>query len=400
MRCTTRPAVTPLGAPRRVRHHGPMRLPHRIATTIALGALTLVAAGCGDDSSNQGADDGSLLGLLGEVPASAVDGAEAVEIIFGDLEAATAGAGLERPDPADATAVRDWSAVITGVMSPVEPEFRFVIPGDSLTPTSWVRLDEMRAELGWTVGDLDQFVDVAALPSRFMVATVREGVEDSIGDAIGDADDGIWFLGGEDFAVDVAGSTAARPIGESLRIAAGDGLLAVSRSTPPLAEWIDGPEESLADDEGLAAVAGALDDAGAYTAMILDGTDHSIAGALGATAGPERTAAILDELGDGLPEPFGTVGYGLSTDDDAVTTATIVYRFASEEAATDGAERIGALITDGTSFVTRAPVSERLTLIDATADGQLVIVTVGFVDTAPHALLGMLLQRDLPFVHR
>src|SRR5690606_39746050 len=69
---------------------------------LRLGALALLAGGCGDDD---GTDDAgavrpfSVEAMLAELPP--VEGAAAV-INIGDLDAASEAAGLARPEPGDA----------------------------------------------------------------------------------------------------------------------------------------------------------------------------------------------------------------------------------------------------------------------------------------------------------
>lgn len=375
----------------RLRNH-PCRAA-RLAPIVVI-ALAAAAVGCGGDDDT--ASDGSFAALLDQLPAVVAEGNVMLEITYGDLAAATDEAGVERPEPDDADAVRDWIAAITGVAQQ-PPGAHYVQLSESFSPQQLARVDEIREELGWAVADVDQYVTVSDLPRLFTVATMSSDRSDAIDAAVGEPVEGIWSLGGEDLAIDISGVTPARPLGESLRLATKDGLLAASRTTPPIAAWLAGPATALGDNERLRSIAETLDRADVYTAVLLAGGDHSIVAALGAIGTPEDVETLLAESGT-LPELFTAIGVGLSVSDDG-PSATIVYHHPTADAAADNAEAISETIETGTSLVTGQALSERLSLRDIAVDGNLVVATIDFVETPPNVIFSMLYQRDLPFVH-
>jgi len=62
--------------------------------------------------------------------------------------------------------------------------------------------------------------------------------EERLAAAIGEPQEDIWRLGGEDGTVDPAHTTAARPFGQPLRLALDEGRLLVSETTPPVEQTL------------------------------------------------------------------------------------------------------------------------------------------------------------------
>src|SRR5690606_37906939 len=145
------------------------RCPMRPIRRGALAALLLLgAAACGDDGGGGGSGGGGSLATfrdaLAAVPAD--DLAEGALITWADLDAATDAAGLERPEAGDGEALVDWLLALTG-----EEDSVVMVPfADTLQIQSINgRAAEFEAELGWTVADVDAFVELSAPPARFFV---------------------------------------------------------------------------------------------------------------------------------------------------------------------------------------------------------------------------------------
>lgn len=119
---------------------------------------------------------------------------------------------------------------------------------------------------------------------------------------------------------------------------------------------------------------------------------------MGGQLSPEHFTAIVDRL---PADPFDAVGIGWGVDDEGAAAITVAYHFAAEETATDNVETIAQVYSDGTSLQTGEPISERVTLGDASAEGQVVVVTLSLpTDSTPAVVFDMLQVADLPFLHQ
>ena len=364
-------------------------------------SLALFTASCGSDEDGDGGstDEFSIESLLDEVPASVATGSSSVRIVAGDLDLATEAGGGQRPSADDDVSVDeliDWIGPLTGVSRDDSPSPVHLLLPDAVSPQRLAENDAITDELGWSVVDVGSFIELQNPPQAF--ALLETDVEDEqLTAAAGEPDDGIWRLGGEDLEIDVAGSTPARPLGNSLRMAVDDGLLAVSRTTPPVTEWLDDEGDTIGDDEALASIAAALDDAGVYSATLLV-TDFSIAGALGGRATPDQIAAIVEDAD--LIAPFDAIGVGLGIDDDGSPVATFVHHHANDDDAASNVDNIRTVFEDGVSFVNNRPLRELFDLRDVRADGPLVVTTVGFADDVPPGIVWQMLDnRDIVTAH-
>src|SRR5690606_35162533 len=163
-------------------------------------------------------------------------------------------------------------------------------------------------------------------PATF--AVVAGDLDGALRDDLPEVADGVVTAGeGEDLATDVANQTVARPLGMPLRLAERPGLVAASPGTTAVADWVAGPERTMADHDELAAVAAALDDADVLATALATGSSMALADALGETGSPEQVAALEADLGAVLPPaPFRTVGIGWGVEDGAADV-TIAYHF-------------------------------------------------------------------------
>ncbi|QGG94317.1 hypothetical protein [Actinomarinicola tropica] len=349
---------------------------------IPLFALTLAATACGDDDGGSGdglsAGDGfSVEGALAELPDLGEPGAI---VSVADLDAATELSGAERPDPADADAVREWLMGVSGADREADV---FVPIAETLQPQG--RIDEFAAELGWSVADVSTFAETSLPPRRVLVVS-GDGLDDDVfddADVVELEDDIVTAGEGEDHESDLEGTTAARPIGTPLRMAADDGRLVASPVTALVRGWLDDDLDTLADDEAHAAVAAALDGADVYAAVLWS---QEAGSGSGGSDGPGLTAS------------FDVVGIGWSIV-GGEPVVTIAHHFADEATAEEQAERIRAILEEGKSLVTAQPMSDVLSLDEVTTDGAVTVATVrpaegGFLGTP----MQMLMQRDVLFV--
>lgn len=368
------------------------------STAAVVSALVLATglAGCGgdDDGGDLAAGDGfSVEAALAELAVPDGQDDQLVMVSVADLDAAAAAndAG-PRPDAPDDEAA-EWLRTVAGssggettpivMVPPVD-----VVGGSRATPA------DAEDELGWSLLDVEAVAEVVAPPFRFAVVA-GDLDEDTLADADLARDGDVFSVGvGEDGDIDPDATTAVRPIGAPLRMAAADGRLAVSTSTGAVEDWVGGEAETLADDDDLAAVAAALDDGDVVSAYLARGDFTSTAVALG---NPEAAAQAADSLA--ISEPFAAVGIGWASDDGR-PVFTVAYAFADEGAAADGSEQVEAAYAEGASLQTRQPLADLVELEEVTTDGAVVVARLTPVEEGrPQVLADMLLSRDLPFAH-
>lgn len=375
---------SPVAVPRRRRLWTPLA---------AVAAVALAASACGSDGT-AGADGAfSLVALLDELPADLASSDDMVVVAAADFEAASVAGGLERPAPGtDPTAdeARDWLNQLTGVPaggSQTAPPVAVLIP-EAASPQQLLRHDEFVDEVGWSLLDVDQFVEYQVPPNVFTV--VQGDIDpDALESAMGPAEGDIWRLGPEeDFAIDATETSPTRPFGQALRLAHDGDRLAIARSTPLIEAWLD-DGDTLADHALLPAVARKLDAAGVYAAMLAAGEDISL------PAGAARSpAASDDEL---VLDPFPAIGVGLGHS-DGTTTVTVVYHFADADTAATNASRVEARVQEGRSSLTTRPLAETFSLGSVETDGPLVIAQLLLdPDTPPMNVWHMVHTRDALF---
>ena len=366
---------------------------HRSAALVASGLALVALTACGGDDGGSSSDDFSVTDALADLPGSALE--DDYILTVADLDRASELAGTKRPaaNSDDTDDILDWLIDIEGYQRDDGDDWPVVsVPlPEAINPRGARDTPEFRDELGWSVLDVSSFAEVSAPPVRFTVLQGDFDVE-QIDAAIDSNDDDVWSIGEEDFAVDISDVSAARPLGESLRLAEQDGALAVSKSTPPIEDWLEG-DDRLDGDEDLAAVADALDEHDVYAAMVLDGdsltTDPlSIAGP---DATPEQLEEIEERLGGMLLAPFEVFGAGLTVvDDEAV--GVLAYQHSTADAAEENAELLETLFAEGASVRTSEPLSEMFTDVEVTVDGTTVTVTLGFADDTPTNVLWNAIQ--------
>ncbi|MEP7114051.1 MAG: hypothetical protein ABI862_12350, partial [Ilumatobacteraceae bacterium] len=182
----------------------------------------------------------------------------------------------------------------------------------------------------------------------------------------------------------------------SVRMALHDGLLAMSRSTPPVEDWLTGDVDTLADKKALAAVAQALDDAGVYSAMLVE-ADFSIPTLLTTQLTPEQLAQF-EQLTQGVDplRPFDALGTGLRVDEAGKPVATFVYHHADAATAKANATIIKNAFSKGFSLMKHRPLSELFAVQDVKVDGDVVIATIGFKEALPVEVWHMIANSDGP----
>lgn len=359
----------------------------------ALLVAALVAAACGGDGdvevSGSTTGDGLVARALTEVPASLFGGDVRVELYVGDLTAATEAAGLSRPGSADdVEGLRDWLGPLAGVGD--APVF---VPVPELHRFETTGMQSATDELGWSIVDVETFVEAGGPLNRFTVVR-GEGIAPVAGlvEGIG----GVLSLGeGEDLDTDPERRSAARPLGRPLRLRADGDAVAVSLTTDAALVWRT-DDERLADSPRFVRIADALDEVGVVSAAVLEGAATPVASLGVAAADPDE---LLELLGTpALTAPFLATGLGWYVDDgDAMVR--IAYSFSDAATAEAQLPVIEELFTNASSVVTGQPMSDLLLLRSAATTERLAVVDVAMPDgRPPSVVLLMLLQGETIFL--
>lgn len=317
--------------------------------------------GTDNDSSDDREHDGLGVGSglvtasLAQLPRALVaDGR--IEIRLADLELASALDELPIPDRDDHAEVVDWVFRLTGGISTAGDGARAVVPLPYLIGPQWfTALAEVDDELGWTPADIRQFIEYAAPPNSATVMTGDFPLE-RLSAAMGPPSNGVWLLGPDDFEIDPQERTAARQLGESLRLALDGDRLVVARSLPitrlVLATVQGGPGATLAEDPLIGALAAALDQADAHQATLLSGLDFGA---------PPAAAQSTDGAGAPLvlPERFDALALGGGMAGDEVV-GLLAYAHTDVDAAERNASGLDDLISNGSSLISDRPWAESI----------------------------------------
>lgn len=334
----------------------------------------------------------SVLGALAELPPSPVD---AFVVQTGDLTAAGELAGLERPDTLDPDAVRAWLGPLTGGPTDTPEEVPVIVhPPSVLVQTA--QYQEFHDLAGWSVLDMDSYVEFGTEPYRFTV--VAGNFADGTLDHLPEVGDGVRTVGeGEDLHLDLDQISAVSRIGQPVRMAQADGTLAMAPHTPRVRSWLTGTGETLADHPGAAGLARALDAEGVVSAMLQLGQYGQFAD----LPLPDHLQGSDGPWEDVLPEqPFEAVGLGFAVQEDE-PTIVVAYLYPSGAMAEEAAEPLATMITEAESFRSGLPLRELVELDRIVVDGPVATAVLRAVDpNAPRQFPGLLMSRDVPFLHQ
>lgn len=370
----------------------------------AVLGLALSACGGGGGGLASG-EDYTVLGALAELP-PAPEGPFWVET--GDLRAASELAAHPRPESLDPDEVARWVSVLHGGPQPGEGREMHYLPIHAPTPTvthpTWVYgVQEFHDAAGWSVLDVDAFVEVQ-VDATTSLAVLFGDFDDANLERLPEVADGVRSVGeGVDGEADPGGHALDRA-GRPVRMAHDDGKLAVSFETDTVSDWLGGREQTLADHEGVAALATALDDAGVVAATLRVGGRYTVQDRHPLTESGDPDAetdlAEIEERLDVLPEhPFDAAAVGRTVEDgEAVLFAA--YYFGDEEAAAASVEPLEMVFTEGSSL-TGTQLTELFELVEIAAEGPVVTATLRALHPqAPHQLPMTLMHADVPFLHQ
>jgi hypothetical protein len=294
-----------------------------------------------------------------------------VTVAYGDLARAAELAGIERPaDPSDAGAVGDYLFAVTGTRQDEGKALHAasLVPEAAQVDYSAADPEGFVEDVGWSILDVDRFAERQLLPQS---VTLLDGEFDRgrLDEALGGADDGVWVKGDPSGAVDLEGTTPARPLGESLWLALDDERLTVTRSDDEMraARRAAGDEGTLAGDETLSALAGALDGEQVYSALLVAG-GRSGAGGDGSDTRAGREAA--ESQGTRCESVTG-VAAGIAHDGQPLIVYVLAH--ADDASAERNAAVVEEALTSGESPRSGRPWSEMVTVDSVDADGAVVV---------------------------
>jgi len=351
--------------------------PRRRGVLAALSAAAVLAVGACSGATGAFGGGFSVQDLLAELPMIDDGGL----IAAGDLEAASAAAGLERPADAGADGAHDW---IMGLTASTETGVFVPAPGDFLRSFG----EEGGDELGWDLSDVHAFAHHEALPQQNLLVT-GDFDGDTLSADLEDLGEGVYSAGtGEDFYLDHTSRSPVRPTGAPLRLARDGDRIMVSPQEQVVREWVAGEQGStLADHEHVSDLAAALDDLGVYSAVLV-------------THEPQLQPVNQQQRErweqSAIREPFSAIGVGWAIDDDD-PVVRVAYHFDTAEAAERGADQVQRVWQEGAT-ADGLPVTDRFALQQVDTDGAVVIADMHVAGdgAAPHAY-HMLGARDVPF---
>lgn len=369
-------------------------------TLMALVAVVVTTTACSAGPGSPGAGEGySVLGALGDLPPAS---GEVMLIQTADLTAASEAVGLARPESLDVEAVNGWIGPLTGYAPGGQEVMPVFVPfPNALNLQAAPRLDDFPELLGWSVLDIDTFVEQSLHPRTFTVLT-GDFDDSTLPAELVDIGNGVVSLGeGDDFTTNFDDVSGPSRLGQPVRLAQRDGRIALSPVTAPVAGWLAGTERSLADHPALAAVAQGLDDAGVVSAMLTAGGSFQGADMFGQLGSGRSVEEIREQLFAGLPDvSFGAVGIGWAVQDGS-SVMTVVYHVGSQAAAEAGVAEMERVYREGLTLNSGRPVSDFVELVEARADGSVVVVTLHPTDPrSPSYLAQMLTNGDAPFRHQ
>lgn len=342
----------------------------------------------------------SARGVLSVVPLPGDEQATGLRIGGADFTAIAQLAGVERDGRVDGSSPSDWFDLVFREESVGLPESMLFI-------AALRDADGFEDEFGFSVLDVDRYVavtnylgasfdqllfpfDVMVLGGDMTALTERAG------------DDSIIDIGeGADDQTNVADRTEFRPVGRPLRVGVDESrsMVAVSKSTPFVAAWLDTDGASLADVSDLAAAAAVLDRDDELYAAEFDIQNRDVSD-LEPEITDERSASDFPII-----EEFTTMAMGFSGVDESQRT-TIVYVFADERAASasvDPIERLYAPDTEvrHTDVEGVETVGDVFLLDDVTVIGRSVAVVGHTGDGGPNEVRRVLFENLGPFIgHR
>lgn len=379
-----------------------------LATAATTATTGLVASGATAGTDAGDGDGGfSVAAALAELPP--VPGDSGYWITVGDIGAATALAGIERPDSLELEALAPWFMQLTGMSRPDSdpPEFApiFLPLPEVLAPHYAVMIEETAETVGWSVVDVSWYAAIESPPSGSFAVLHGDFADTALAELplVESTDDGdvVTLIEGDDLQMSMTERNALSAIGVPIRMARVDDAIALSRTTQSVATWLGGWPSTAADNPALSTIATALDEAGVHSATIGTTMLLNPMGLVSADADVQSIEELLDELAPMLlPAGATHVGIGWGADDDGAAVITLAYFvIGGPEAIDAAASAVEVGLADGVSQRGGRPLTELLTLDSVTTGDAVVVATVRPAEGRPPTdAYNMWLSADFPFV--
>lgn len=366
-------------------------------TTIIAGlALALLATSACSALDRDGTDDdgGAIRAGLAQLPQPGED-AYTVRVV--DLDGATEAAGLERPTELDAESTAAWTAPLAGAPGEDDSFVPVPAPMPVVTHQRDARVEEFDEIAGWSVIDVSSYAEVVTPPETF--AALSGDFDATALEHLPEVGDGVRTVGeGEDGRSDPGNTSAVQPVGMPVRMAEQDGSLAVSPSTDAVKEWLEGPEDALADDPTASALGEALDEQDVMVAELVIGQDFGVANLLGRPGADGPDPPPTDRVGSLPEDPFDAVAVGWRATEDE-PQVIIAYHFADEDIAQSSVDPLKEVFASG-KRQDGSPVSTDFEIAEITAEGPVVTAVLDPQQARSHIQVRDALQtRDAPFLH-
>ncbi len=365
-------------------------LPSLVLTATLAAAATVTATTTEPDDTSLSPFEQSL----DRIPASALEEAGA-QLYYVDLEVAWERAGLA-PDADERERVRAMTTLPTWTQPAQIFGQRFV------------QAEETRAEVGFTVFDIDREITVQSPPHNISIAETTIHPEEIAAAVesdplwspvltIVDHPDGDYFQWGDDpTAHDVQRMSPMRPFGQGgvLALIGSDAEATVVRTIAPgdmeaVLSTVAGRGDSLLDVEAFSAAVDALGDGDVIQVTAVD--EVVAFNPIDMRLTPEEFEAMGDTLV--LLQPYDSVVIA-ELYDGAESHTEVLLVHASADAATDNAELVEQAIAEGIDPVTAEPLADVLPGAEVATVGPVVVVTLPFEGAYPRAQQ-MLMQRSL-----
>ncbi|MFS3129818.1 hypothetical protein ACLM5J_15560 [Nocardioides sp. Bht2] len=353
----------------------------RRALAAAILILLTPLSACSDDDEPDHAAQWSVAGELRELPRSVAE--SGLWVVTADLDGALRTAKLTRTGDD-----LQWLAAVGGmpVDGKVTPIF---VPIGSGFNVEYAASGDFAAQAGWSLQDVDSFVEGGRPPS---VLTVARGDfdKDTLNKDLVEVGDGIVSNStAPDGQTDLKNTNGFSPLGQPIRLSEEGGRIALSSSTPLVQAWRE-QTETLAEDERAVALARALDDEEVLSAVLSQPV--GLAGLGGKQLSPGTPGPIQ--------QAFDGVGIGWGTD-DGVAEIHVVYHFAGPGEAEAAAEPLATLWREGVSVRDGRPFAERVAVDDVEVEDGVVRIELGLqADSAPQVVYQMLLSGEPVFAAR
>ncbi|MFV0307461.1 MAG: hypothetical protein ACK5OX_06935 [Desertimonas sp.] len=317
-------------------------------------------------------DGYSVVGAIAELPARVLED-DRYLLSTANLEAAAEQAGLPSDDG-------DGLTVLTG-----DPRTRHgEAPPMFVQRPDWMLLamddpGRMREQVGWDLADVDAFAAISRPPPNGFTVVAGD-FDDVLPESLRPLAPGVVTLGeGDDGEQHLGHPTALSYVGTPQRLAADDHRLAFGPLLDDVVAWEDdGAQRAVAtDDLGVLAVANALDDAGAVSAVV---------------AGMPRGEASA------ISVPIDVVGIGFAADDGRAVI-TVAYHVVEGGDHEQARGEIRSAFTTALSAAPGPPQSELVSVIDVVATGDAVVATLTVpAGESPGMMLSLLELEAAPFV--